>query len=51
MKKIKIQYSCKKGELCYKLFLTEDDKRTLIKIIDNIRSDEKIEFTSEDSVS
>lgn len=39
----------KKGELYYKLFLTEDDKRTLIKIIDNIRTDEKIEFTPDDS--
>ena len=39
----------KKGELYYKLFLTEDDKRTLIKIIDSIRSDEKIEFTPDDS--
>ena len=41
----------KKGELYYKLFLTEDDKRTLIKIIDNIRTDEKLEFTEEDSKS
>ena len=41
----------KKGELYYKLFLTEDDKRTLIKIIDNIRTDEKLEFTEDDSKS
>lgn len=39
----------KKGELYYKLFLTEDDKTTLIKIIDSIRSNEEIDVTEDDS--
>lgn len=39
----------KKGDLRYKLILTEEDKNTLIKIVDNVRSDNKIDFTEEDS--
>ena len=38
-----------KGEKRYKFLLTAEDKNTLIKIIDNIQSDEDIMFTSEDS--
>lgn len=38
------------GELKYKLILTDDDKVTLIKIIDNLTEEEKIPFDDEDSV-
>ena len=40
-----------KGQLKYKLLLTEDDKSALIKIIDNLIMDEKIPFDDgEDSI-
>lgn len=38
-----------KGEKRYKLLLTRDDKSTLIKIIDNLLSEDKIEFNEKDS--
>lgn len=38
------------GETKYKLLLTQDDKDSLIKIIDNLCSDEKIPFNNEDSI-
>lgn len=38
-----------KGEKRYKFLLTDEDKSTLIKIIDNISSDEELMFTSDDS--
>ena len=37
------------GELKYKLILTDEDKATLIKIINNLTKEEKIPFDNEDS--
>lgn len=37
------------GELRYKLILTDEDKVTLIKIIDNLTQDEKLPFDKDDS--
>lgn len=39
-----------KGETRYKLILTQDDKKTLIKIIDNLENDDEIPFNNEDSI-
>ncbi len=39
-----------KGETRYKLILTQDDKRTLIKIIDYLEVNEEIPFDSNDSI-
>ena len=39
-----------KGELRYKLILSDEDKDTLIKIINNLTLDEKIPFEKEDSI-
>lgn len=41
--------SAKKGETNYKLILTMDDKTTLIKIIDNLRNENKVDFDDADS--
>lgn len=38
------------GELKYKLILTDDDKLTLKKIIDNLTAEEKMPFDGEDSL-
>ena len=38
------------GELKYKLFLTDEDKVTLIKIIDNLTQEDKLPFDEEDSI-
>lgn len=38
------------GETRYKLILTQNDKKTLIKIIDNLENDEKIPFDDKDSI-
>ena len=38
------------GELKYKLILTDDDKVTLIKIIDNLTVEDKIPFDDDDSI-
>lgn len=38
------------GELKYKLLLTDEDKKTFIKIIDNLTQEEKLPFDEEDSV-
>ena len=38
------------GELKYKLILTDEDKVTLIKIIDNLTEEDKLPFEKEDSV-
>lgn len=37
------------GELRYKLILTDDDKDSLIKIIDNLNTDDKVPFDDDDS--
>ncbi len=37
------------GELKYKLILTDEDKATLIKIINNLTKDDKVPFAEEDS--
>ncbi|MFM5882236.1 MULTISPECIES: DUF262 domain-containing protein [Methanobrevibacter] len=39
-----------KGETRYKLILTQDDKRTLIKIIDYLETSDEIPFDSNDSI-
>ena len=39
-----------KGETRYKLILTQDDKKTLIKIIDSLENDEEIPFNNDDSI-
>lgn len=38
------------GETRYKLILTQDDKKTLIKILDCLENSEEILFTTEDSI-
>ena len=39
------------GEMRYKLILTQDDKRTLIKIIDNLKNPDELLFDENDSVN
>ena len=38
-----------KGEIRYKLILTEDDKETLIKILKNLSDDVELDFDNKDS--